>query len=131
MSISAYRRSKEAAEMPRELERRAFTTTIGKLMEGKAKRGRHLIDACFLNQQLWTALMVDLALPQNALPDELKARLISIAIWVQRYTPTVMRGEASIDPLISVNRNILEGLSVQPTTAAASPAMNDQLNAAV
>jgi flagellar protein FlaF len=131
MSISAYRRSKEAAEMPRELERRAFTTTIGKLIEGKAKGGRHLIDACFLNQQLWTALLVDLALPQNELPVDLKARLISIGIWVQRYTPAVMRGQAPIDPLISVNRNILEGLSTQPMPSAPSAARSEQLNAAV
>ncbi len=117
--------------MPRELERRAFTTTIGKLMEGKAKGGRALIDACFLNQQLWTALLVDLALPQNALPDDLKARLISIAIWIQRYTPHAMRGEVPVDPLISVNRNILEGLSIEPLPAAAARDMTAQFNAGV
>ena len=131
MSISAYRQRKEAAEMPRELERRAFTTTIGKLIEGKEKRGRALVEACFLNQQLWTALLVDLALPQNSLPDDLKARLISIALWVQRYTPTAMRGEAPVDPLISVNRNILEGLSMNPMPAGATSAVTEQLNAAV
>ena len=119
MSINAYRRRKEAAETPRELERRAFTTTIGKLIEGKEKGGRALIEACFMNQQLWTALAVDLALPENGLSEPLKARLISISIWVQRYTPDVMSGKASPDPLISVNRSILEGLSA---TQSASPA---------
>jgi flagellar protein FlaF len=129
MSISAYRQRKEAAEMPRELERRAFMTTIGKLTEGKEKGGRALIDACFLNQQLWTALLIDLSLPQNALPDELKARLISIAIWVQRYTPTVMAGTASVDPLINVNRNILEGLSMRSSPPPAQDLGAVQLNA--
>lgn len=114
MSINAYRRRKEAAETPRELERRAFTTTIGKLIEGKEKGGRTLIEACYLNTQLWTTLLVDLALPDNALSEELKARLISISIWVQRYTPQVMEGTASPDPLITVNRSILEGLSTTP-----------------
>jgi flagellar biosynthesis activator protein FlaF len=130
MSISAYRRRKEAEEMPREMERRAFMTTIGKLLEGREKGGRPLIDACYLNQQLWTALMLDLALPQNGLPDDLKARLISIAIWVQRYTPTVLSGGASVDPLISVNRNILEGLSMQsPAPPTQDDARTPQLNA--
>jgi flagellar protein FlaF len=129
MSISAYRRRKEAEEMPRDMERRAFTTTIGKLLEGKEKGGRFLIDACYLNQQLWTALMVDLALPQNALPEELKARLISIAIWVQRYTPAVMSGRASVDALIEVNRNILEGLSVRPAALPPQEIKAPQLNA--
>jgi flagellar biosynthesis activator protein FlaF len=113
MSIAAYRRRQEAAESPRELERRAFRVVIGKLTEGKEKGGRALIEACFLNSQLWSALAVDLALPDNALPTDLKARLISIALWVQRYTPQAMRG-APPDPLISVNRNILDGLSILP-----------------
>ena len=129
MSISAYRRRKEAEEMPRDMERRAFMTTIGKLLEGKEKGGRFLIDACYLNQQLWTALMVDLALPQNALPEELKARLISIAIWVQRYTPAVTGGRASVDALIEVNRNILEGLSVRPAALPPQEIKAPQLNA--
>jgi flagellar protein FlaF len=114
MSIAAYRRRQEAAESPRELERRAFRTVIGKLTEGKERGGRVLIEACFLNNQLWSALAVDLALPDNALPNELKARLISIALWVQRYTPQAMQGSAPPDPLISVNRNILEGLTMGP-----------------
>jgi flagellar protein FlaF len=121
MSINAYRRRKEAAETPRELERRAFTTAIGKLIEGKEKGGRALIEACFVNQQLWTALAVDLALPDNGLSEDLKARLISISIWVQRYTPQVMAGSASADPLISVNRSILEGLSQTPAPAPVGP----------
>jgi flagellar protein FlaF len=124
MSINAYRRRKEAAETPRELERRAFTTTIGKLIEGKEKGGRALIEACYLNTQLWTTLLIDLALPDNALSEELKARLISISIWVQRYTPQVMAGSASPDPLITVNRSILEGLSATPAGASSESAIS-------
>lgn len=114
MSIAAYRRRKEAAEAPRELECRAFSTVIGKLSEAKKHGGHALIDACYLNSQLWTTLAIDLSLESNALPADLKARLISISIWVQRYTPGAMRGTASLDPLIAVNRNILEGLRAAP-----------------
>jgi len=101
MSISAYRRQKEAAETPRELECRAFSTVIGKLIEGQKTGGKALIEACYLNNQLWTALTVDL----------------SLAIWVQRYTPQAMGGTAPVDPLIAVNRNILDGLSTKPSGA--------------
>ena len=111
MSISAYRRRQEAAEKPRELERRAFTVVIGKLVKAKEQGGRPLIDACYLNHQLWSTLLVDLALPDNALPVDLKARLISLALWVQRYTPGAMSGAAPVDPLIVVNKNIVEGLA--------------------
>jgi flagellar protein FlaF len=114
MSISAYRQRNVAAETPRELERRAFTTAIGKLVEGKRQGGRTLIEACHLNAELWSTLLIDLALPDNALPNDLKARLISIGIWVQRYTPRAMSGSAPVDPLITVNRNIVDGLSAAP-----------------
>jgi flagellar biosynthesis activator protein FlaF len=121
MSISAYRRQREAAETPRELECRAFSTVIGKLTEAQKTGGQARIDACYLNSQLWTALAVDLSLADNALPPELKARLISISIWVQRYTPQAMAGTASLEPLIAVNRNILEGLRTKPSTASMKP----------
>ena len=124
MSISAYRRQKEAAETPRELECRAFSIVIGKLTDAKKTGGQALIDACFLNSQLWTALTVDLALADNPLPDDLKARLISLAIWVQRYTPQAMGGTAPVDPLIAVNRNVLDGLSTKPSGAGTPPAMS-------
>ncbi|HZS84397.1 MAG TPA: flagellar biosynthesis regulator FlaF [Stellaceae bacterium] len=113
MSIAAYRRRKEAAETPRELERRAFLTVVGKLAEAQKTGGRAIIEACGLNYRLWTTLLLDLALPENGLPDDLKARLISIGLWVQRYTPQAMQG-AALDPLISVNRSIAEGLSTTP-----------------
>src|SRR5438309_406328 len=111
MSIAAYRRRQETTETPRELERRAFSTVIGKLVDAQKQGGRPLIEACYLNNQLWGALLRDLAHPDNRLSDELKARLISIALWVQRHTPEAMRDPAAADALISVNRSILEGLS--------------------
>jgi flagellar protein FlaF len=121
MSISAYRRQKEAAETPRELECRAFSVVIGKLTEAKKSGGQALVEACYLNNQLWTALTVDLSLADNPLPEDLKARLISLAIWVQRYTPQAMAGTASVDALIAVNRNILDGLRAKPENAPTGP----------
>ena len=129
MSISAYRRRQEMAEKPRELERRAFSIVTGKLVGAKDKGGPPLIDACYLNYQLWSTLQADLALPANALPVELKARLLSLSIWVQRYTHDVMRGAASADPLINVNKNILDGLSMTPGDGPAAAPTIAQLGA--
>ena len=129
MSISAYRRRQEFAEKPRELERRAFSIVIGKLVGAKEQGGPSLIDACYLNYQLWSTLQADLALPENALPVDLKARLLSLSLWVQRYTHDVMRGAAPADPLITVNKNILEGLAVNPGDGGAATATMPQLSA--
>jgi flagellar protein FlaF len=129
MSISAYRRRQEMAEKPRELERRAFSIVIGKLVGAKDKGGAPLIDACYLNYRLWSTLQADLALPENSLPVELKARLLSLSLWVQRYTHDVMRGTASADPLITVNKNILEGLTMNPGDGSAATPTIAQLGA--
>jgi len=51
------------------------------------------------------------------LPLELKAQLLSIAIWVNKYSVSAMKGEASLDPLISVNKQIMEGLRGQQQPA--------------
>jgi flagellar biosynthesis activator protein FlaF len=35
---------------------------------------------------------------------------VSLAIWVSKYSTDVMHKGASIDPLIDINRNIMQGL---------------------
>jgi len=67
--------------------------------------------AILWNRRLWLALQGDLATEGNGLPDELKARLISVAIWVDKHSRKVMKGEGDLTPLIDVNRNIMGGLA--------------------
>jgi flagellar protein FlaF len=47
----------------------------------------------------------------NQLPDDLRARIISIGMWVDKYTSEVITGHDTIDDLIVVNRAIIEGLA--------------------
>ena len=44
--------------------------------------GRRLAEAITFSHRLWSALLLDLASTGNALPDDLKARLISIGLFV-------------------------------------------------
>ena len=61
--------------------------------------------------QLWRALMGDLADGGNALPDALRAQLISIGLWtlteVSRITTA---GTTDFGGLIAVNSSIRDGL---------------------
>ena len=116
MSIRSYARVQEVTEAPRTTEYRALAMVTGKLVETKATGGREFIDACFLNRKLWTLFQDDLVLPENGLPDAIKAQLISLSIWVQKQTGHVMTGAASVDSLIEVNTAIMAGLS--PAAAA-------------
>jgi hypothetical protein len=50
------------------------------------------------------------AADDNQLPKEIRAGIISLAIWVNKETTLVMDGQTDLDPLISVNKSIIEGL---------------------
>jgi len=104
---------------------RALAMATGKLIDAKEKSGRERIEACYTNRRLWNIFLADLMLPENGLPGELKAQLISLAIWVQKYSGGAMRGTDPLDPLIDVNKQILEGLSQQGKAGAHAPAAPD------
>ena len=69
------------------------------------------IDALDWNRRLWTTLAGDCARPDNQLPELLRARIISISMWVNRHSSAIMRREEGFAPLIEVNRMIMQGLS--------------------
>jgi flagellar protein FlaF len=132
MSVSRYQKAQEITEDPRTAEHRMLARVTGMLIDSSEARGNALAEACFYNRKLWTIFQADLANPANGLPDEVKARLISLSIWVQKYTGEVLGG-APVEPLISVNRSIMDGLmpsvpaaakaaATPPRTAASVPA---------
>lgn len=41
----------------------------------------------------------------------MRASIISLALWVDHFTSDVVTGRESIDDLIAVNRDIIDGLS--------------------
>lgn len=118
MSAKRYQTVQDANDDPRAIEQRALARVTGMLVSGAKEGGTALAEACHMNRMLWTIFQTDLALPENGLPDALKAQLISLSLWVQRYTTKVLFENASIDPLVSVNRSILEGLAPQAPIGA-------------
>lgn len=115
MSIQAYQRAATQADSPRELEYRAFGLVTASLL--RAKEGPaappELADALDANRRLWNVLSADCSTAQNQLPMGLRAQIISLAIWVSKYSSDVLRGGAEIDPLIDVNRSMMEGLAAR------------------
>jgi len=114
-SSSPYRQNQVASETPRQVECHAMAMVTGRMHAAhESEDMQGLISACFDNQKLWNIFIVDLANPQNALPDDLKANLISLGLWVRKHTSQVMQGKASPESLIQVNRNIMDGLAINP-----------------
>lgn len=119
MSLATYQRVRAAAETPRATEYRLFGEVTGEMLGAweSGARGAALMPALHRNREMWSTFSAACGAQGNALPDGLRASIISIALWVDRFTSDVVAGRESIEPLIDVNRSVLEGLA--QTRAAA------------
>ena len=113
MSLQAYQKAAEQAEEPRQVEYRLFGLVTRALMDAaaadRAESGKRM-RALHWNRRLWSTLAEDCASEHNTLPVEARAQIISLAMWVNRHTSAVMQREEQIQPLIDVNRSIMQGL---------------------
>lgn len=108
--------AEESSEKIRANERRALRHSISLLTKAKLSGpgSRDTIEAIFFLSRLWGVLLEDLASDDNALPGELRAKLISIGIWVLRHAEGIRRGsETDVQPLIDVSESIYAGLKVR------------------
>jgi flagellar protein FlaF len=115
MSIKAYQRAATQAEDSRQLEYRAFgqvTAGLVRVKEG-APAPTVIAEALDANRRLWNVLSADCSTPENQLPPPLRAQIVSLALWVSRYSSEVLRNGADLDPLIDVNRTMMEGLAAR------------------
>ncbi|HTK36460.1 MAG TPA: flagellar biosynthesis regulator FlaF [Caulobacteraceae bacterium] len=122
MSLQAYQRAAQAAEDPRITEYRLFgevTRALISAAEADESDVQTRINALDWNRRLWSALAADCARPENQLPEVVRARIISLSLWVNRHSSAVMRREETFEPLIDVNRMIMQGLSGAPNSEAA------------
>ncbi len=121
MSIQAYQNAAKKTEGPRQTEYRAFAVATRGLIDAaglpETEVGRRA-EALAANRRLWSLLAADCAADGNALPQGLRAQIISLSIFVDRHSSAVMRSGAAFDVLIDINRTIMQGLA----PAAAIPA---------
>ena len=116
MSLKAYQTTAARAENPRQTEYRLFGQVTRALMEAE-KMDRSMIrermDALDWNRRMWSVLAADCSIDGNGLPDQVRANIISLSIWVNKHTSLVMRNQEEVAPLIEINRIIMQGLAPQ------------------
>ncbi len=117
MSLQAYQKAQRSAEHPRDTEYRLFAQVTQALIEAN-KAGRsdlaRFVDALDWNRRMWSAFALDCAGEGNQLPDTLRAQIVSLSLWVSRFSSEAAGNGASIEPLIDVNKTIMAGLSQRP-----------------
>jgi flagellar biosynthesis activator protein FlaF len=104
-------------DSPREMrarERQAMDRAI-QLLRAAQETGpgtREVVDALFYMRRLWSIFMEDLSNPENELPEQLRAGLISIGIWINKEIERIRTGKTKdLTPMIEINEIIRDGLT--------------------
>ncbi len=116
MSLQAYQQAAERAEQPRDSEYRLFGEVTRALIDAAqlpADDFKDRIRALDWNRRLWMTLAADCARSDNSLAPDLRAQIISLSMWVGRHTNAVVRREEGFEPLIEINRIMMQGLAVR------------------
>lgn len=109
---NAYTKNQNVTDNPRDVEYRLLANVTGALVEAQNNpdNTKKRVESAIWNRDVWAAFRVDLSSNRNALPDDLKASLVSLSLWIERETMAVMDGTGDINALIEINRNIMGGL---------------------
>lgn len=70
-----------------------------------------LAEALLRNERLWRVFAMDVAHPENGLPEQLRANIIGLMSFTERHTREVMARRAGVQPLIDINVAVMRGLS--------------------
>lgn len=117
LALHAYNTADTPARSDRNVEYQAFarvTSALQSAHDSEPADMQALAEAVFLNRRLWGILGTDVAQEGNGLPNDLKASIASLSIFVQRHSSAVLNGTAKADALIEVNTNIMRGLRGEP-----------------
>lgn len=111
--LQAYRQSQQDYVDPRTAEHAVFRKVTELLLAAAklAARTDQYHYAVQMNRQLWMAVIRDVSDPTNSLPDDMKQRLLSIGLWVQRESAAATTGEVDLAGMIEVNEAIMGGLA--------------------
>ena len=119
MTLTAYQAARSRAETPRSAEFRLMSEITGEMIAAQEAglKGAMLMPALYRNRQMWSAFITDCGATGNGLPMQLRAQIISLGLWVDRFTSDVVAGRDTIMELISLNRTIMDGLRTQRLAA--------------
>ena len=88
-----------------------ITAKLNKAAQSRQKDYPKFIAALHENRQIWTALAVDVADDDNALPRSLRAQIFYLAEFTEIHSKKIIQSGADVEALISINTSILRGLN--------------------
>lgn len=116
----SYARVHASTRQPKDLEYDLLARAAQRLQSGWRDRTINfggLIAAIDENERLWIALASDVAIPENGLPSELRAKLFYLYEFVTQHSTGLRNGKGSVEVLIDINTAVMRGLRGQVPTA--------------
>ena len=113
-----YLAAQNTLETPRQLEFRLFSSVTRALLDVRSIMGSKdpaqvakIATAIGWNREVWNHLMPEVLDEANTLSKDVKVSLINICIFVNKHTDAITQGQSiDVEPLIQINRNIMDGL---------------------
>ncbi len=103
----------DSPQVMRTHERQAIDRVIALLRTARARGPgtREVVEALYYLRRLWAIFLDDLRNPENELPEQLRAGIISIGIWMNKEIDRVRSGQTNdLTPMIEINEIIRDGL---------------------
>src|SRR3569832_2460340 len=112
MPLKAYQNPQRVTADPRQTEYRLFGQVTCALNNTKKQQNNNnpQTETNDWNRTLWRTLAADCMDDRNALTHDVRAKIVSLSLWIAKYSKQVTREGASLDPLIEINRTIMQGL---------------------
>jgi len=105
----------EGVAVSKDRERQVLERSITLLEEARdangGQYGKEAVEAVYFTRRVWIRFIEDLGNPENELADELRANLISIAIWILKELEKIRKRESSnFQGIIDITTIIKDGI---------------------
>lgn len=110
---SAYSSAAAPTKTPRAVEYEAVARITNRLRQAVVTRQSdfpNLVQALYENNALWTIFAAAVSDADNALPVELRGRILYLAEFTRTHTSRILAGEVGVEPLLDINAAIMAGL---------------------
>ncbi|WP_282120341.1 flagellar biosynthesis regulator FlaF [Ruegeria atlantica] len=109
----AYAQTAAPTRTPRDTEYEAISKITRRLKAAAAGQQSDFgafVQALHENRRLWTVLASGVTDSDNALPNDLRARIFYLAEFTEQHSSQVLGNKASVEPLLEINMAVLRGL---------------------
>lgn len=109
----AYAQTAAPTRTPRDTEYEAISRITRRLKAAAAQKSTDFtgfVTALHANRRLWTVLATGVSDSDNALPNDLRARIFYLAEFTEQHSSQVLSNNATVEPLLEINTAVLRGL---------------------